>query len=948
MSAEEEIAVLQRMLERERNARKASERILEMKSRELYYANEKLSEQNKTLETLVQNRTRELEISESRLKFAIENSGDGMWEIDFRQDTIVFSPRYKSVLGYLPHEFENDIHFWVNILHPDDLPRVQEIYAEYLAGLRNEHTLSFRMRSKRGGWKWLLDSGCTVEVDENRKPLRVIGVNTDISQQKQAEEESRLAADKLLHMITNLNSGVLLESETRHIEVINHTFCQIFGIPLSPAELSGADCSQSAEQSKLLFEDPEGFIDRINELLEHKLPVTGEELKMADGRVLSRDYIPFFVDNLYKGHLWKYTDITAAKRYEQKLQEQEEKYRGIIENMNLGLIEVDLEEKIVYANQSFCDISGYPVSELIGRKTYELFLPKELREHFESRQNQRNQGISNAYEMQVRNKRGEARWWMISGAPMYDARGKVTGSIGVHVDITDQMELEEQLRAARKFAEESAKAKESFMINMSHEIRTPMNAISGFGKQLLNTPLSEKQRSFVNAINSASANLLVIINDILDFSKIEARQMTIERIGFSMREVVKTACSILLSKAEEKGLSLVCDIDSGLAPVLIGDPFRITQVLMNLIGNSIKFTEKGKVAVRVRVVENAKLGQEVLLVVSDTGIGMSNEFMSQMFGKFSQEDDSTARMYGGTGLGMAITRELIELMGGSISVNSKKGEGTEFTVKLILPAGNVSDIAVQQPEITPDEQLRGKTILLAEDNNYNQLLAATILERYGAEVIACSDGTEVLHTLEQRDVDLVLMDVQMPQMDGYECTNFIRKLYGNGLPVIALTANAVSGEREKCIAAGMDDFLSKPFEEQLLIQKTFKWIAIGAVIVRNTYAGEHKEPDISGMVKIAAGDNVFLKKMLQIFVNDIPNQLSEIHMAYKAGDFVKMGRLAHRIRPSLKEAGIQTDLLLEIEKEGKDNNPASQIHERLPRFTAEVERVVEYIKQSYL
>ncbi|MCA6362156.1 MAG: PAS domain S-box protein [Bacteroidetes bacterium] len=948
MSAEDEIAVLRRMLERERNARKASERILEMKSRELYYVNEKLSEQNKTLETLIQSRTHELQISESRLKFAIERSGDGMWEVDFRTNEIIFSPRYKSVLGYLPHEFENNVDFWLSILHPDDLLRVLGVYKEYSTGLRSEHTLAFRMRSKREGWKWLLDSGCAVEVDEKRKPLRIIGVNTDISEQKHAEEELRLAADKLLHMITNLNSGVLLESETRHIEVINHTFCQIFSIPLSPAELRGMDCSQSAEQSKGLFEDPEGFIARINDLLQQKTAVTGEELIMADGRVLNRDYIPFFVNNEYKGHLWKYTDITAAKRYEQKLQEQEEKYRGIIENMNLGLIEVDLEEKIVYANQSFCNISGYTTDELLGRKTYDLLLPKELRQTFNSRQKERNQGISDAYEMQVRNKRGEARWWMISGAPMYDSKGTVIGSIGVHVDITDQMELEEQLRTARKLAEESAKAKESFMINMSHEIRTPMNAISGFGEQLLNTPLSGKQRTFVNAINSASANLLVIINDILDFSKIEAGQLTVERITFSLVDVVKTVCSILFSKAEEKGILLECKIDENLTPVLIGDPFRITQVLINLIGNSIKFTEQGKVSVQVTVIQNAKLGQEIELAVSDTGIGMSNEFLTQMFGKFSQEDDSTARMYGGTGLGMAITRELVELMGGSISVASTKGLGSVFKVNLLLPAGNSSDISVQHPDITPDGQLSGKTILLAEDNSYNQLLATTILERYGAEVIVCNDGAEAVLALEKRDADVVLMDVQMPVMDGVECTGIIRQLYGTGLPVVALTANALTGEREKCIAAGMDDFLSKPFEEQQLIQKVFKWIAIGSVILRENTMNDDYTPDLSRLLKIAAGDKVFLNKMLTIFVKETPAQLAEMKAACDAGDFVKMGRIAHRIKPSLNDVGISTNLLAEIETEGKNNNPVPQVSERFADLTDRVNGVIEHIRQFYL
>jgi two-component system, sensor histidine kinase len=948
MQNEDEIAVYRRMLERERKARKAAERILEQKSLELYQANEKLSEQNRALEDLVSERTKELELREQQLKFALEESGDGMWQFDFVKNEIYFSPRYKSVLGYRPDEFPNNVDKWLSLVHPEDRVEIQRIHKEYLQGIRSEHNLTYRLKSKRDGWKWLLDNGKTVKIDSQRKPLLIIGVNTDISLQKQSESEIRFAADRLSHMISHLQSGVLLENEKRRIEVVNETFCEIFSIPLKPDQLLGADCTQSAQQTKHLFKDPEGFVKRIDEILEKQKAIHNDELEMVDGRILNRQYIPFFVDNVYKGHLWKYTDVTAAKRYEQKLKQQEEKYRGIIENMNLGLIEVDLNENIIYANQSFCNISGYQIDELTGRNTVDLFLTPEARQDFESKQSVRNKGESDAYEIQVRNKRGEVRWWMISGAPMYDPKGTITGSIGIHIDITDQIEVSEQLRNARQTAENSARAKETFMVNMSHEIRTPMNAISGFGKQLLNTELNAKQRSFVNAINAASANLLVVINDILDISKIEAGKLSVERISFSLREVVNTACNILTEKAEEKNLKLLKKIDTNLAEVLIGDPFRISQVLINLIGNSIKFTEKGEVCICVNLKESGRLGQEIELIIRDTGVGISNEFLQHLFDKFEQEDDSTARTHGGTGLGMSITRELVELMGGTISVKSEKNKGTEFTISLIFPIGNAAELTAQHPEIIPDNQLAGKTIIVAEDNPYNQLLASTILERYGATVLVCGHGGEVLTALETNFADVILMDVQMPEIDGMQCTQQLRKLYGTGLPVIALTANAILGEREKCLAAGMDDFLSKPFEEQLLIRKVFKWIAAGSVIIRDKEQHQAQLPDLSRLNKIAAGDTVFLKKMLTIFVNDVPKQIAEMQLAYSQNDFTKLGKIAHRIKPSVRDIGLNVDYLQEIENAGKENLAAENSEQNLPKCIAEIENAIQLIRENYL
>ncbi len=601
-------------------------------------------------------------------------------------------------------------------------------------------------------------------------------------------------------------------------------------------------------------------------------------------------------------------DITARMEAEKQLKASEEKYRNIIANMNLGLLEVNNDEIIVYANNSFCDMCGYELDELVGKSPIHLFLKGDNQLEGDDVVNRRREGLSDAYELKIKDKRGNVRWWLVSGAPAYDSDGAMKGTIGIHLDITLQKTLELELRQAKADAEKSARAKETFLANMSHEIRTPMNAILGISGLMSKADLPPQQRSWLGNIQTAANNLLVIINDLLDFSKIESGKMTIEHIGFHLKVVINNAVQILRHRAEEKGILLLSNFDSTIAPVLLGDPYRFNQVLMNLLSNSMKFTEHGSVSISCKVAQADAVSQTITFTVTDTGIGMSKEFMAHLFDKFSQEDESITRRYGGTGLGMSIIRQLVELMGGTIKVESEKNKGTTISFSIRFYRGTAADVPQTRYSSIDTQILKGKRILLTEDNELNRLLASAILNDYGAMVTEAENGAIAISQMQQNYFDLVLMDVQMPVKDGLEATKYIRANVDAGIPIIALTANAQKSQEEQCLAAGMNDFISKPFTETRLVQLVGKWLGRDTGVTAEPEVmpePEERAPaDLSKLHQISRGDPNFVTRMTNLFLEKTPPLLEQLNAAGNNGDLAQVAFLAHRIKSSVGIMGI--------------------------------------------
>ncbi len=485
---------------------------------------------------------------------------------------------------------------------------------------------------------------------------------------------------------------------------------------------------------------------------------------------------------------------------------------------NLGSWEFDVEKQalIYWSNESY-KLFGIQKDE--GLPSYERFLSLVHPKDFKLVNLKISQSIiekkSNELEFRVLLNDGTIKWLFTKTKPIINSSGEVVRLLGTSLDISNRKKSEEELIEAKRIAEAAAKTKSEFLSNMSHEIRTPMNAILGLTDLLLDDGILEgKNLENLKSIKYSADNLLVIINEILDFSKIEAGKISFESIDFSLQERLNSLVKTLEFKASEKGINFVTELDKSVPKYLVGDPYRLNQILLNLAGNAIKFTSEGEVKVKVKILEKNKDGLTLSMDVSDTGIGISEQKQESIFESFTQAYTDTTRNFGGTGLGLAITKKLVELQGGEISLSSVQGEGSTFTVNLPFKISTKESIETNSKTQSSAKNLSGYKILVAEDNIMNQLVIRQILSKWNADLEIVQNGQEVLDKLIDNQYNIILMDLQMPIMSGYDSVKNLRLTntgYEN-IPVVALTADAFPETKKRVLESGFNDFITKPFD----------------------------------------------------------------------------------------------------------------------------------------
>jgi PAS domain S-box-containing protein len=1060
--------------------------------------------------------------SEDRFRIMADSCPIGIWVTDATGKMLFINRTYRNFCGATTEEVEPDE--WIFLIHPDDAP---EFFQAFDSAIKDHTSYKGEQRARRadGQWRWL-ESYAVPRFSPDGEFLGLVGTSKDITERKHVEQALQSSEEKFRELTENIREVFWLKTpESEKFLYVSPAYEQVWGrscasVYQNPASRLEAIHPDDLAQSRLIFarqmqgEDVES---------EYRIRTPDGQEKWIRSRTFPiRDQ---------SGRLIKLAgiaeDITERKRHEEELiqaqaeaeaanrqlsaqhailDNERKMLRTFMDNIPDLMFVKDLEGRFVVSNPALAQQAGVEKPEdMVGKTDFDFF-PSEIAGKFHEDDQlvvRSGQPIFDREETIGVNTKDQPRYLLTTKVPIFDSEGRVTGVAGIGRDITMRKMMDDALRESNRElieatdwankmaleAEDANRAKSEFLANMSHEIRTPMNGVLGMNGLLLGSNLDQEQRHWAEVVETSAKSLLTVIDDILDFSKVEAGKMEIDTVDFNLHVLMGDFAEIMAERVGEKKLEFICAVAPDVCANLQGDPGRLRQVLLNLVGNAMKFTHQGEVVVRVGLISETDAEVYLRFTVRDTGIGIPEENQQMLFTSFTQVDASTTRKYGGTGLGLAISKKLVELMGGKIGLESKEGVGSEFwfTIRLAKQLASrpmdspkvpvkgarilvVDDNATNREVITAQLQswgavvasvesgataltclrfaveagspfqlavldmmmpgmdgaalgrailaddtlkniplvmmtslgqrgdahrfkeigfaaylikpvrqsdlddclvavLSGETqeetrplitrhsllvarrnnarILLVEDNLINQDVVIGMLQRLGWQADVASDGKQAIQALATHPYDLVLMDVQMPEMDGYEATRQIRDpqstVLNHDIPIIATTAHAMQGDAAKCLGAGMSDYISKPIDPNILAKMVQKWLARKA----HTAPGEapaEAAPDsntpsplpMSGslifnrevFLQRMMGDEEFAREVAVHFLEDLPELISTMRENVARADIESIWKQAHKIKGSAANVGgeLLRDAAMEVEKAGKAGNLDGALH----------------------
>jgi len=880
-----------------------------------------------------------LQLIQDSLKESQQLAKIGNWEYNYQTGEMFWSEELYRIFE-LDWNCKAGLEDFESRIHPDDLALRKKAHQESIENKAN-FKVDYRLVLPGDKIKYITANGTPV-FDENENFAGFIGTLQDISDRINTRLALKESEERYLMLIETMNEGVIHLDADEIVVFANKQFCKRMGY--KKKEVVG--------QSFKMFipdEATQALLDEKNELRKNMIS-DQYEIKL---KKKNQELVCFLIGASpligpkggVIGSLGVLTDITERKKIEDALSSSEKLFRTLFENTEGFICTHALDGKILSINQAGAAIFGLKPADLIGQN-FKSLLGKDIFARFENYLetiNKHKQAAGILKMSDISNK----YHYLLYRNTLYQEAGKEAYVIASAQDITERIVIEKELTKAKIIAERSVKVKEQFLANISHEIRTPMNGILGLTSVLQKMIVDAEQLHYLQAIQSSADKLLVIINDILDFSKIESGKIDFEETEFNPTQLIKESIHLLEPKAAERKNKIKAIIDTDVPEIIKGDPGKLSQIINNLLSNAIKFTQNGFIKIILEVA--ADHPEQVILefTVEDNGIGIPEDKLNTIFESFTQASSSTTRQYGGTGLGLTISKQFIELQGGIISVKSKPNEGSSFTFRLTFPKA-IAPVAlpvaapINSYPVHPTE-LGKLRVLLAEDNEINQLLVKKVMSEWGFNLDIAQNGIMALDLFYQNEYDLILMDMQMPEMDGYKTTAIIRNgsYSRNHTPIIALTAHASPGEAAKCIEAGADAYLSKPFKADLLLQeianlhkKTPAFNSFG--MNKNNVTADNSNSgtiNLTYLREMASGDIGFMEDIIDMFIRQTPENLTKLQEYTTNRQWAEVKSLAHKMKSSVILVGIQEleEIFIQLQKEAVGAHPEEVVPDLVKR-----------------